>query len=423
MKLILSLVNSGGSRLGKLCEVGRHGDLSMETPCCLLYTRCGLPPHLTPDVMRTLKRLPAATQLTLPTLAESHETVEGIPGGIGHFIGIQNTLYYLSLQDPGIQTPSGYNDKSSASIWVSAGRMRLHVDQYMSMQKAFKPDWYEAMYDGDTPLGCSRKKIQKSINRTLNFLDKCLNIHEESDDLKSSEIFGVIEGGDLLEERLHSVRETVKRPVAGFVLDGFQRYMMHDDARRKLLAAVVKELPEDKPRLLHGLGRPDDIIDAVEAGVDIFDSSFPYNVTERCCALVFPFKKLEELEHGSKDEKQGGCFDGLQSSVESFIGNVPFDSDDTNKDTCKKTEFEINLREQRYFDDFSPLVKNCECYSCEHHTRAYINHLLRTKELLGPVLLMLHNFHHYFEFFHELRESLRNGSLDQLKDLIKQSSS
>ncbi|XP_071947810.1 queuine tRNA-ribosyltransferase accessory subunit 2-like [Antedon mediterranea] len=420
MKLILSLVNSGGSRLGKLTEVGRHAEISMETPCCLLYTRCGLPPHLTHDVKNTLKRLPPVTQLTLPTLAESQDAVDGSPGGIGNFIGDTDTLHYLSLHDPGVQIASGYNDKSSVSIWVSAGRMKLQVEKYMSIQKSFKPDWYNALYDGDTPPGCSRKRVQKSINRTLTFLDKCLQIHEESDDLKNSKLFGVLVGGDLHEDRLYCTREIAKRPVAGFVLDGFQRSMMQEEARWKLMSQIVKELPEEKPRLVNGIGRPDDIINAVEAGIDIFDSSFPYEVTERGCAFAFVFKKREGLDLESKDDKDDSD-DCKQSTFESFMGSVPFDSKST--EACEKTEFEINLREQRYFDDFKPLIELCECYACQNHTRAYINHLLRTKELLGPLLLMLHNFHHYFEFFHELRESIRNGSLDTLKSLIKENQS
>lgn len=72
----------------------------------------------------------------------------------------------------------------------------------------------------------------------------------------------------------------------------------------------------------------------------------------------------------------------------------------------------------RYQEDFDPLVRGCSCYCCKNHTRAYIHHLLVTNELLAGVLLMMHNFEHYFGFFHSIREALRSDRLAQLKELI-----
>lgn len=73
----------------------------------------------------------------------------------------------------------------------------------------------------------------------------------------------------------------------------------------------------------------------------------------------------------------------------------------------------------RYQEDFSPLVSGCSCYCCKSHTRAYIHHLLVTNELLAGVLLMMHNFEHYFRFFCSIREALKSDTLAQLKELIR----
>lgn len=73
----------------------------------------------------------------------------------------------------------------------------------------------------------------------------------------------------------------------------------------------------------------------------------------------------------------------------------------------------------RYQEDFGPLVRGCSCYCCKNHTRAYVHHLLVTNELLAGVLLMMHNFEHYFRFFCSIREALKNDTLAQLKELIR----
>ncbi|XP_030853073.1 queuine tRNA-ribosyltransferase accessory subunit 2-like [Strongylocentrotus purpuratus] len=80
--------------------------------------------------------------------------------------------------------------------------------------------------------------------------------------------------------------------------------------------------------------------------------------------------------------------------------------------------FELNLSEKRFAEDFSPVLNGCDCYCCTHHTKAYINHLLNVNELLARVLLMDHNCHHYFEFFHSIRTSLKDGTFQKLKEAI-----
>lgn len=72
----------------------------------------------------------------------------------------------------------------------------------------------------------------------------------------------------------------------------------------------------------------------------------------------------------------------------------------------------------RYQDDFGPLLEGCTCYCCQRHTRAYLHHLLVTNELLAGVLLMMHNFQHYFSFFGAIRDALKDNKLDQLKKFV-----
>uniref|UniRef100_A0A4W5NNY3 Queuine tRNA-ribosyltransferase accessory subunit 2 n=1 Tax=Hucho hucho TaxID=62062 RepID=A0A4W5NNY3_9TELE len=157
-------------------------------------------------------------------------------------------------------------------------------------------------------------------------------------------------------------------------------------------------------RRLQGLGRPDEALACVEVKVDLFESFFPFQVTERGCALSFPFNITTDPESASAD-----------AGVGETTG-----TDNPQEGQTKMTPFKINLKDERYRDDFSPLVDGCDCYRCRNHKRACLRHLLVTNELLAGVLLMLHNKAHYCAFFPTLRGALTSGRLDLLKKRVLQ---
>ncbi|XP_053715876.1 queuine tRNA-ribosyltransferase accessory subunit 2 isoform X2 [Synchiropus splendidus] len=406
MKLELTRVLHGGSRLGVLKGLGRSGQQSVEVPGCLLYTHLGAVPHLTQETLHTLNKLPPVTQVTMSHIAEHCEVLEEYKEGFRKFSGLHDTVLYSSLHDPASQCPPGYTTNKTVSVWGSGGRIELTVQKFMDLQKHVQPDWYQSMADGETwQNGTSRKRIKKSVTRTLAHLDECLLLHQKSEELNGVEVFGVVEGGDILEERVHSASETAKRPVAGFCLDGLQTGAMTQDLRVELIRAVNKELPEDKPRLLHGVGRPDEVLACVEAGVDLFEGFFPFQVTERGCALCFNFDISPNPELAV-----------LQEEVESGIAAEQHQHGNGNQDASSQmTLFEMDLKDKRYQDDFKPLVEGCGCYCCSNHQRAYVHHLLVTNEMLAGVLLMIHNTAHYLGFFSSLREAMAADKLSLLR--------
>uniref|UniRef100_UPI00398EF6B0 queuine tRNA-ribosyltransferase accessory subunit 2 isoform X2 n=1 Tax=Pristiophorus japonicus TaxID=55135 RepID=UPI00398EF6B0 len=438
MKLILSSVVNG-CRCGKLTEVGRNGSKSVDIPGCLLYTRTGTAPHLTHDTLSLIEGVPEPVHLTLSTLAEHHEVLEEYKEGIGKFIGMPDSVLYCSLHDPANPCPSGYNTNKTVSVWGGGGRIELTSSKFMAIQQAFKPDWYQCMADGEPlPPGAPRKRVKKSVDRTLGFLDDCLKVHQNSEVLKNTEIIGVVEGGDILEERLRSVRETIKRPVGGFLLDGFQGADMPDDPKLNLISSVTTELPEDKPRLIHGIGKPDEVLECISRGVDLFEGFFPYQMTEQGRALTFHFKYKMDPEteekslvvplHQMQDQQLTSAYTMMtieqceENHTHSMLErNGCGDNEISNKASGsegKMTPFTIDLKSEQFRADFSPLVEDCSCYSCKNHTRAYLYHLLVTNELLAGVLLMIHNLHHYFGFFQSIRDALRDDKIQQLKELI-----
>ncbi|XP_071801892.1 queuine tRNA-ribosyltransferase accessory subunit 2-like isoform X2 [Asterias amurensis] len=417
MKFNLHNVKSTAGRLATLSELGHHGNISMESPGCTLYTRGGSAPNLSLTLLNGIEGVPPVTQIPIPTIVESQEVLSTLDQGVASFSGRPGTITYSCTQDPGQQSRSGYNDKNSVSVWTPAGRERLTIDRFLSLQEALQVDWMEALSDGDTPTGSMSKRIRKSVDRTLVYLDKCLDAKQSRQNLKDTTILGVIVGGDSLEERNRSVRETVKRPVGGFVLDGFHQGAMEDRTRWSIMESVLNEIPEDKPRFLPRVGRPDEVIQAVELGVDIFDSAFPFEVTERGCALVFSY----HLDHppSVNDEEVRHTLPASSSMTDTDGGNDWTTQCGENGEDGGRTMYEIKLSDQRYVEDFSTLVEGCECYCCVNHTKAYINHLINVKELLAGVLLMIHNFHHHFKFFQSIRQALQEGRMQELKEEIR----
>ncbi|AWP20624.1 Queuine tRNA-ribosyltransferase subunit qtrtd1 [Scophthalmus maximus] len=413
MKLELARVVRGTGRLGVLRGLGRTAQHSLEVPGCLLYTHLGAVPHLTQDTLHTLSSLPSVTQVTLSNIAEHQEVLEEFKDGFRKFAGLHDTLLYCSLHDSAAPCPTGYTTNKTVSVWGSGGRIELTVAKFMALQKAVQPDWYQSMADGETwQNNTSRKRVRKSVDRTLAHLDECLLAHQNSQELEGVEVFGVVEGGDIPEERVRSARETAKRPVAGFCLDGLQTGSMDQALRTQLIAAVTKELPEEKPRLLQGVGRPDEVLACVEVGVDLFESFFPFQVTERGCALCFSFNISLDPERAGRALP---AVLELNEDERDTAGETQHNGDVSLDDQTRMTSFEMNLKDKRYHDDFRPLVEGCGCYCCKNHQRAYLHHLLVTNELLAGVLLTIHNTAHYQGFFSALREAVAGDKLDILR--------
>ncbi|KAM9712990.1 queuine tRNA-ribosyltransferase accessory subunit 2 isoform 1-T1 [Menidia menidia] len=415
MKLELSHVVQGRSRLGVLKGLGKTGQHSLEVPGCLLYTHFGSVPHLTQDTLHYLNKLPSVTQVTLSNIAEHQDVLEEFKHGFRKFAGLHDTVLYCSLHDPAAACPTGYTTNKTVSVWGSGGRIELTVAKFMALQKTVQPDFYQSMADGETwQTNASHKRVRKSVDRTLAHLDECLLVQQKSQELDGVEMFGVVEGGDILEERIRSARETAKRPVAGFCLDGLQTGSMDQALRTQMITAVAKELPEEKPRLLQGVGRPDEVLACVEAGVDLFESFFPFQVTERGCALCFRFDISPDPERAGRAPPTVLGPNEEEHAAGETQQNGDLDCDDQTQMTC----FEMNLKDKRFQDDFRPLMEGCGCYCCKNHQRAYLHHLLVTNELLAGVLLMIHNTSHYQSFFGALREALANDKLDLLKKRV-----
>lgn len=163
------------------------------------------------------------------------------------------------------------------------------------------------------------------------------------------------------------------------------------DERPALLNAITENLPEEKPRQICGLGLPEEVLQGVAAGIDLFDSTYIYHLTLGGFALTFPSEKI--LRHGSVDQLTDYGSDGTK----------------------------INLKATIYRKDTSPILKSCNCYTCQNHTKAYLNHLFNVHEMLAQILLEIHNTHHYLAFFRSIREAIKGGKFDHFQTTFVES--
>jgi len=166
------------------------------------------------------------------------------------------------------------------------------------------------------------------------------------------------------------------------------------EERDEKIKALTRELPRRKPRLLAGVGSPIEVIQAICLGVDLIHSAYPDSMTELCSAMIFPL----EMSHAEHSQR------GKRKREDSSPAEVVT---------------QIDLQNKVYAADDGPILKGCGCYSCTHHSRAYLHHLFMTKEMLGAVLLSVHNNTHYSMFFQAIRGHIAKGLLDEYQQHIQ----
>ncbi len=174
-------------------------------------------------------------------------------------------------------------------------------------------------------------------------------------------LFGIVQGSVYEDLRLASVQALKEIGFDGYAVGGLAVGEGQEEMFR-LLDATLPALPEDRPRYLMGVGKPADLVGAVKRGIDMFDCVLP-----------------------TRSGRTGQAFTRRGS---------------------------LNIRNARHKEDPRPLDPDCACPACRDHARAYLHHLVRAEEMLGPILLTLHNLHYYQELMQSLRGAIEAGTLD-----------
>ncbi|KAJ8667293.1 hypothetical protein QAD02_008955 [Eretmocerus hayati] len=382
MKFVTDSVSRCVARLGKLTEIERMPDSVFETPLLLVHTQRGTVPHLCKDVLKMLTKEQQFMLATLPSTLPMADYVKQC-NSFSEYVSLQEYPFLLGIQDPTGVIDGSHQSSTYVSIWSRNGRFSVTPEKYMKVVETFKPDVYVALCDGATDAQSSQKRVSKAADKSKNFLEKCIRHHENSEILKNKGLLGSVQGGYNLHARENYINFLKDQPLLGYVIDGLHTNGISTenitmDQIRAVIEHCLNLLPVDKLKVMIGSWNPAVIMDLVALGIDVFDSSYAYLKTEDAKALVF---LCTECNHSSST--------GL-----------------------------IDFKEKRYIDDFEPICKSCTCLTCKNHTRAYIYHLIQTKELLAQVLLMIHNSHVYIEFFKSIRHHIKHGSFHEFRNRV-----
>ena len=311
----------------------------------------------------------------------------------GHkYLVLDEKILYLSYHDPAEFDASPVLAKS-LNMSALGGKRKIDAAGWVKLQSSFKAEMYTAM-SFDVQFHAGNKRLSKCVDATIAWLDELLPLHSENKKSVYPEgasscagsMFAVIQGGNNEFERRRcakAITERIERygpsqPIQGFVFGGFGLDELPEE-RTQALKLTTSLLPDQYPRLLPSVETPEDVLEAVSLGVDLFSNSYPGRIAELGHALIFAYEHFDSPPSDS------------QGTVPITMGG------DRNK---------INLKDNFYELDTDPLLKGCTCYACTKHTRAYLHHLINTHELLSTILLVIHNTHHYLAFFAAIRESI-----------------
>ncbi|XP_047474843.1 queuine tRNA-ribosyltransferase accessory subunit 2-like [Penaeus chinensis] len=427
MKFVVEQASKGGGRLGRLTGLRSQPTAVHDTPLSMISTLGGSAPHLTQDVLHLVVDKEVPVCFPAQHFCDLTKTLQKFKKGVAQFSALKSHSVCVTVQDATKMTPSGYNEKKGISVWTYGGRQVIASERYMELVEAMQPDWYEALNDADTDVNSSKKRISKSIMNSTLLLDQCIDISKKKQGLHEAALFVPLLGGYNEDERKRfskAITEKIKNEsVSGFSLLGLHTNgTTAEKLDSKLISNLVKvsldPLPQALPRQASGAWNPLTVITLVQQGVDIFDSSFPYLVTERKGALIFPISLTKEnLEHQNKKLKSDN--NAETSNEDKQLNKEDEDAKENIPEDELSSAYEMCLKDKSNLNSTKPLLDGCQCYTCQNFTQAYIHHLLNVNELLGPVLLMVHNLHHWMAFFKSIRSAVKDDSLENLKSVIQ----
>ena len=238
---------------------------------------------------------------------------------------------------------------------IDGARLFLTPEISMQIQKDLNSD-IVMIFDECTPYPADYKTAAESMRLSLRWARRSRDEHDRLENTNA--LFGIVQGGmheALRDESLAGLKEI---NFNGFAIGGLSVGEPKEDMMR-ILAHTAPQLPTDKPRYLMGVGTPEDLMDSVEQGIDMFDCVMP-----------------------TRNARNGHLF----------------------------TRYgDIKIKNARFKTDQAPLDPTCSCYTCHNFSRAYLHHLFRAGEILSSILNTIHNLHYYQTLMAEMRSAIENG--------------
>jgi queuine tRNA-ribosyltransferase len=249
---------------------------------------------------------------------------------------------------------------------VNGDKLFLTPEVSMQVQRLLNSD-IVMQFDECTPYESkghitTEREARTSMELSLRWAKRCLDEFKRLENPNA--LFGIVQGGMFENLRQESLDALVALDLPGYAVGGVSVGEPKDEMRR-IMAHTPHRLPANKPRYLMGVGTPEDLVEGVACGVDMFDCVMP-----------------------TRNARNGHLF----------------------------TRFgDLRLRNARYRSDERPIDETCGCHTCANFSRAYLHHLDRCGEMLGPMLTTVHNLHYYLNLMKEVREALDAGTFESYR--------
>jgi queuine tRNA-ribosyltransferase len=297
-------------------------------------------------------------------LRPGHELIEKA-GGLHKFMNWDRPILtdsggfqVFSLGDLRKITEEGVEFRSH----IDGSKKFLSPEKAVEVQNSLGSDIMMA-FDECAPYPADREYVKNSLERTTRWLKRCNDAHKNRD---KQALFGIVQGGMYKDLRELSAAQITELDLPGYAVGGLS-VGEPKDLMYEVLDYTVPLLPENKPRYLMGVGTPDCLFEGVLRGIDMFDCVLPTRIARNGTAMT----------------SQG----------------------------------KVVIKNAKYFDDFSPLDEECDCYTCRNYSKAYLRHLYKSGEILSARLLSYHNLYFLINLMKNIRKAIEE---DRLLDYKKE---
>jgi queuine tRNA-ribosyltransferase len=342
------------ARVGKIHT--NHGEIN--TPAFIPVGTQATIKALTPEDLKGLGAEIILCNTYHLFLRPGHELIKSL-GGLHRFM---HWDYPLLTDSGGFQVYSiSANQKVSEEgiafkSHLDGSRHFLTPELCMEVQEALGADVVMCL-DECVPYPSSYEYVHDSLKRTTRWAKRC----QESKKREAQTLFGIVQGGMFKDLREQSARELVNLNFDGYAIGGLS-VGESTSKMREMVEHGAALLPREKPRYLMGVGTPEDIVESVKRGIDMFDCVLP-----------------------TRNARNGMLFTSFGKIV---------------------------IKNARHRSEDIPIDQNCTCYTCTHYSRAYLHHLFSAKEILSSRLNTIHNLFYYLSLIKELRMAILEGRFD-----------